>query len=239
MRGAECTLSKFADNTKLRGVVDTPEGCAAIQRDLDRLEKWADRILIQFSKRRCKVLHLRRNNPMHQYMLGAAQLERSFSEKDLVDTMLNMSQQCALATKKTNSILCCLRRSVASRSKEVIFPFCSALVRPHLESYVQFWAPQYKRDMELLERVHMLKHCCVINTTLVTNPKHSTVWAAMKKINSIAAKPSTVQQRATKMIKGLEHSSYEERLRVLGLFSQENKRLKEISSICINIRRRV
>ncbi|PKU43321.1 rna-directed dna polymerase from mobile element jockey-like [Limosa lapponica baueri] len=128
--GAECSLSKFADYAKLGGVIDTPQDCAVIQKDLDKLEKWADRNLMQFNKGKCNVLQPGGNNPMHLYMLETTQLESSFAEKALrvlVDTKLYRSHQCSLVPKKAINVLGCIRSSVATRSREVILPLYSTL----------------------------------------------------------------------------------------------------------------
>ena len=70
--GIESTLSKFTDDIKLGGVADTPEGCATIQQDLDRLKSWAGRSLVRFNKSKCRVLQLGWNKCTNQYRLGDA-----------------------------------------------------------------------------------------------------------------------------------------------------------------------
>ena len=81
-------------------------------------------------------------------------IQTTFFLTRLISRLDNSSHRlCALAAQKANCVLGCIKNSVASRVREGILPLYSALLRPHLESCVQLWSPQHRKDADVLEQV--------------------------------------------------------------------------------------
>ena len=184
----ECTLSKSADDTKLCGVVDTLEGRDAIQRDLDRLggPVWTSWSSTRPNTRSCACVRAiwSTNTGYIENGWRAALLRKTWGYWWMKSWTWpgNVHSQ----PRKPAVPWAASKAAWPAGRGRGFCPF-TPLVRLHLESCVQLWSPQHRKDMDLLERV---------------------------------------QRRATKMIRGLEHLSYENRLRELGLFSLEKRRLQ-------------
>lgn len=142
---------------------------------------------MKFHKEQHEFLHRGKNNAMHQYMLGAIQLESSLAEKDsgvLMDTKLNMSKKHALAAKKGK------------------------------------WHPGLQQD-------RCYKQDKVSDSSLLLSTDRATPGVLCLVLDSSAQERQVhtgeTPMKPTKMTKGLEHFSYEERLRVVIVYSLEVK----------------
>ncbi|RMB91838.1 hypothetical protein DUI87_31766 [Hirundo rustica rustica] len=98
---------------------------------------------------------LRTGNPGYMDRLGNERLESSTVKRDLgvlVDDKLDLSQHCP-GSQEDQPCPGDIRHSIASQAREWIVLLCSALRRPHLECWGQFWVPQHKKNIELSECV--------------------------------------------------------------------------------------
>ena len=145
----------FADDCKLFGNVKVDEE-NTVQHDLTNLVDWSKRWQQPFNAKKCKVMHLGRNNPNHAYQMNGHTLENISSEKDLgvlIDDALKFHLQTAAATKKANQVLGVIKRTYQTRDTFTMSTLYKSMVRPHLEYGNLIWGPFYEGDKKLVESV--------------------------------------------------------------------------------------
>ena len=138
-KGIECTFSEFAYNIKWRGSVDLHEGSKALRRQLHRLDHLDESSCMKFIQEKCQFCTWLTTPPHNYTGLGQSGWKAACWGSTLrvqVDRWLSMSRQCARVAKKANSILSGIRKSVASRTRAVMDPLYSALLKSNLKQRV-------------------------------------------------------------------------------------------------------
>ncbi|RMC13812.1 hypothetical protein DUI87_08895 [Hirundo rustica rustica] len=151
----ESFISKFADSTKLGACVNLLEGMRALQRDLEWLDRWAESNKMKFDKSKCRVLHFGCNNPLQHHRLGTVWLDSAQEERDLgaLVTAAELEPAVCPGGQEGQWHPGLDQEWGGQQEQGGHSPLYSALLRPHLECCVQFWAPQFMKDVEMLERV--------------------------------------------------------------------------------------
>lgn len=190
-RKLEVLIKKFADDTKGAKVIKDDKDRDELQQALDILCEWADKWGMSFNVAKCKIMHVGKKNPGHEYFMNGEKIGTTDEERDIgvtINKNLKPTAQCVKAAGTATAKLNQIRKNFHYRDRHVFLRLYKQYVRPHLEFAVPAWSPWLKGDIETLEKV---------------------------------------QEKAVKMVAGLESRDYEDRCRELGLDTLEKRREKQ------------
>ena len=156
----EAMLYLYADDAKALREIGSEDDVCLMQRDVDGLQLWADKLLLKINKTKCKVLHIGVKNVNGRYYLNGLglrhEIESTGLERDLgilVDRNLKFDSHMAQVVSKSNQILGLINRSFVYKDIYTVKKLYLALVRPHLEYGNIIWSPKYRKDIDRIERV--------------------------------------------------------------------------------------
>ena len=152
----DALIRMFADDTKVALKITNEEDRQKMQKIINNLVEWAEKWAMRFNAKKCKILHVGRNNPRYEYFMGDTKIEEAEEEKDLgvwIDTSMKPSKQCAAAAKSANFALGQMQRAFHYRTKETLIPIYKSFIRPKLEFSVAAWSPWMEMDKKILEKV--------------------------------------------------------------------------------------
>ena len=144
----EGMVSKFADDTKISGVVDSEEGYLRLKQDLDQQGQWAKVWQMEFNLDKCEKMHFDRLNQGRTYSVNGRALGRVTEQRDRgvhVHSSLKVESQVDRVVKKAFGMLGFIGQNIEYRSWDVLLKLYKTLVRPHLEYCVQFWSTIIER----------------------------------------------------------------------------------------------
>ena len=142
-------LLKFADDTKLYGLVNNQQQMLELENDLLKLIEWSDKWLMPLNIDKCCILPIGKKNSLHKYSIKNKELKSVTEVKDLgviVQNDLKNSKQCMFKCQSANKILGLIYRTITCRSKDIIVKLYKSLVRPIIEYCSPVWSPLLKKD---------------------------------------------------------------------------------------------
>jgi hypothetical protein len=146
----------YADDTKVYSEVKDPQAAERLQGDLDKLMDWSEVWKLKFNVEKCKVMHVGNNNILYNYTMGKDNLTVTHKEKDLgvfITDNLKQSAQCKASANNARFRLISINKTFKYADANTRVRLFKTFVRPLMESSIQAWNPQYKKDIEALERV--------------------------------------------------------------------------------------